>query len=174
MTAHTELLATKFQSVELQHTLFNFWPITNSRQTTPKPYITRPADQLQRAVERNEYGEAAHLIEAVQQLAGHFQSFVAIPKVAELSGRVATLQRAVQVPSGWSDRVLTLAFCIPILDNLESGSILLGAASRRFAIAHELNGCLWHCWLAQQTWKSLKTADVPCAPECLQGKLTYM
>ena len=56
-----------------------------------------PADQLQRAVERNEYREAAHLIEAVQQLAGHFQSFVAIPKVAELSGRVATLQRAVQV-----------------------------------------------------------------------------
>lgn len=59
----------------------------------------RIADQLQRAVERNEYGEAAHLIEAVQQLAGHFQSFVAIPKVAELSGRVATLQRAVQVTS---------------------------------------------------------------------------
>lgn len=61
--------------------------------------MRRPPDQLQRAVERNEYGEAAHLIEAVQQLAGHFQSFVAIPKVAELSGRVATLQRAVQVPS---------------------------------------------------------------------------
>ena len=54
-------------------------------------------DQLQRAVERNEYGEAAHLIEAVQQLAAHFHSFVAIPKVAELSTRVATLQRAVQV-----------------------------------------------------------------------------
>lgn len=51
-------------------------------------------------MERNEYGEAAHLIEAVQQLAGHFQSFVAIPKVAELSGRVATLQRAVQVSHG--------------------------------------------------------------------------
>ena len=65
--------------------------------------MRRPADQLQRAVERNEYGEAAHLIEAVQQLAGHFQSFVAIPKVAELSGRVATLQRAVQVPSRADD-----------------------------------------------------------------------
>ena len=54
------------------------------------------ADQLQRAVERNEYAECAQLIEAVQQLAGHFQSFVAIPKVAELSARVATLQRSVQ------------------------------------------------------------------------------
>ena len=48
-------------------------------------------------MEVNEYGEAAHLLEAVQQLAAHFQSFVSIPKVAELSGRVATLQRALQV-----------------------------------------------------------------------------
>lgn len=47
-------------------------------------------------MERNEYAECAQLIEAVQQLAGHFQSFVAIPKVAELSARVSTLQRSVQ------------------------------------------------------------------------------
>ena len=40
-----------------------------------------PADQLQRATERQEYAEAAHLLEAVQQLAGHFQSYVQIPKV---------------------------------------------------------------------------------------------
>ena len=57
------------------------------------------ADQLQRAVEVNEYGEAAHLLEAVQQLSQHFQSFVSIPKVAELSGRLATLQRALQARS---------------------------------------------------------------------------
>lgn len=55
------------------------------------------SDQLQRAVERNEYAESAQLIEAVQQLAAHFQSFVAIPKVAELSARVIALQRTVQV-----------------------------------------------------------------------------
>lgn len=42
----------------------------------------------------NDYGEAAHLLEAVQQLSAHFQSFVSIPKVAELSGRVGTLQKA--------------------------------------------------------------------------------
>ena len=56
------------------------------------------ADQLQRAVEVNEYAEAAHLLEAVQQLSQHFQSFVSIPKVAELGGRLTTLQRALQVP----------------------------------------------------------------------------
>ena len=54
------------------------------------------ADQLQRAVEVNEYAEAARLLEAVQQLSAHFQSFVSIPKVAELGGRVSTLRRALQ------------------------------------------------------------------------------
>ncbi len=39
------------------------------------------AEQLQRATERQEYSEAAHLLEAVQQLSAHFQSFAAIPKV---------------------------------------------------------------------------------------------
>lgn len=87
--------------------------LSESRTTTIKPnpqtsgcgVLTDPfcggggADQLQRAVERNEYAECAQLIEAVQQLAGHFQSFVAIPKVAELSARVATLQRSVQARS---------------------------------------------------------------------------
>ena len=45
----------------------------------------------------NEYAEAARLLEAVQQLSAHFQSFVSIPKVAELGGRVSMLQRALQV-----------------------------------------------------------------------------
>ena len=40
-----------------------------------------PADQLQLAVERHEYAEAAHLLEAVQQLSSHFQSYAHIPKV---------------------------------------------------------------------------------------------
>ena len=48
-------------------------------------------------MEVNEYAEAAHLLEAVQQLSQHFQSFVSIPKVAELGGRLTTLQRALQV-----------------------------------------------------------------------------
>lgn len=39
------------------------------------------ADQLQRAVERGEYAEAARLLEAVQQLAAHFASFGSVPKV---------------------------------------------------------------------------------------------
>lgn len=39
------------------------------------------ADQLQLAVERHEYAEAAHLLEAVQQLSSHFQSYAHIPKV---------------------------------------------------------------------------------------------
>ena len=60
-----------------------------------QPY--RNADQLQRAVERHEYSEAAHLVEAVQQLSMHFQSFAQIPKVAELAGRVSTLQRSLQM-----------------------------------------------------------------------------
>ena len=55
------------------------------------------ADQLQRAVERQEYSEAAHLLEAVQQLSMHFQSFAQIPKVAELGGRVSTLQKSLQM-----------------------------------------------------------------------------
>ena len=41
------------------------------------------ADQLQRAVERGEYAEAARLLEAVQQLAAHFQAFGSVPKVLE-------------------------------------------------------------------------------------------
>lgn len=55
------------------------------------------ADQLQRAVERQEYFEAAHLLEAVQQLSLHFQSFAQIPKVAELGGRLSTLQKSLQI-----------------------------------------------------------------------------
>ena len=49
-----------------------------------------PADQLQRATERQEYAEAAHLLEAVQQLAGHFQSYVQIPKVGPCGSSCAS------------------------------------------------------------------------------------
>ncbi len=71
--------------------------------------LQQPADQLQRAVEVNEYAEAARLLEAVQQLSAHFQSFVSIPKVAELGGRVSMLQRALQVlPLDPRDHTATL------------------------------------------------------------------
>lgn len=59
--------------------------------------LINAVDQLQRAVERQEYSEAAHLLEAVQQLSLHFQSFAQIPKVAELGGRVSTLQKSLQI-----------------------------------------------------------------------------
>ena len=53
----------------------------------------RLADQLQRAVERGEYAEAARLLEAVQQLAAHFQAFGSVPKVLRalpLSSRLSS------------------------------------------------------------------------------------
>lgn len=59
--------------------------------------LINAVDQLQRAVERQEYSEAAHLLEAVQQLSMHFQSFAQIPKVAELGGRVSSLQKSLQM-----------------------------------------------------------------------------
>ncbi|KAK9837632.1 hypothetical protein WJX74_001749 [Apatococcus lobatus] len=59
--------------------------------------LVTAVDQLQRSTERQEYGECAHLLEAVQQLAGHFSSFVQIPKVAELSGRLSALQKSLQM-----------------------------------------------------------------------------
>ena len=52
----------------------------------------RCAEQLQKAVELGDYGEAARLLEAVQQLAAHFKAFASIPKIAELSGRLAGLE----------------------------------------------------------------------------------
>lgn len=55
------------------------------------------ADQLQTAAERGEFGEAAHLVEAVQQLSAHFQGYASIPKVAELNGRLQALQASLQV-----------------------------------------------------------------------------
>ena len=48
-------------------------------------------------MERHEYAEAAHLLEAVQQLSSHFQSYVHIPKVAELKGRLTALERSLQI-----------------------------------------------------------------------------
>ncbi|KAK9820837.1 hypothetical protein WJX81_002519 [Elliptochloris bilobata] len=59
--------------------------------------LVNAVDQLQRAVERGEYAEAARLLEAVQQLAAHFAAFGAVPKVAELGGRVAALQTSLQL-----------------------------------------------------------------------------
>ncbi|CAL5224462.1 g7153 [Coccomyxa viridis] len=59
--------------------------------------LVNAVDQLQRAVERGEYAEAARLLEAVQQLAAHFQAFGSVPKVAELSGRVSALQMSLQL-----------------------------------------------------------------------------
>ena len=52
------------------------------------PGLSR-ADQLQRAVERGEYAEAARLLEAVQQLAAHFQAFGSVPKVRQPSDNKA-------------------------------------------------------------------------------------
>ncbi len=49
------------------------------------------ADQLQRAVERGEYAEAARLLEAVQQLAAHFRAFGSIPKVGQPSDKQGPL-----------------------------------------------------------------------------------
>lgn len=43
--------------------------------------VCTTTDQLQHAVERHEYGEAAQLLEAVQQLFAHFQSYGNVPKV---------------------------------------------------------------------------------------------
>ncbi|EFN54878.1 hypothetical protein CHLNCDRAFT_23940 [Chlorella variabilis] len=59
--------------------------------------LVNAVDQLQLAVERHEYAEAAHLLEAVQQLSSHFQSYVHIPKVAELKGRLTALERSLQI-----------------------------------------------------------------------------
>lgn len=65
------------------------------------------ADQLQLAVERHEYAEAAHLLEAVQQLSSHFQSYVHIPKVRrsreteELFSCAFYLHLCALPPAGW-------------------------------------------------------------------------
>lgn len=59
--------------------------------------LVNAVDQLQLSVERHEYGEAAHLLEAVQQLSSHFQSYTHIPKVAELKGRLTALERSLQI-----------------------------------------------------------------------------
>ena len=66
-----------------------------------------PADQLQRATERQEYAEAAHLLEAVQQLAGHFQSYVQIPKVGPCT--CSCLAHALVVGAAVHRKVLSAA-----------------------------------------------------------------
>jgi hypothetical protein len=71
--------------------------LATAGQLTSLPQPLPRADQLQLAVERHEYAEAAHLLEAVQQLSRHFQSYVHIPKVAELRGRLAALEKSLQI-----------------------------------------------------------------------------
>lgn len=56
-------------------------------------------DQLQLAVERHEFGEAAHLLGAVQQLSAHFRDYSHIPRVAEMRGRVAALEQSLRLAS---------------------------------------------------------------------------
>lgn len=53
----------------------------HEKKHRPQKSLSLCADQLQRAVERGEYAEAARLLEAVQQLAAHFQAFGSVPKV---------------------------------------------------------------------------------------------
>jgi hypothetical protein len=53
-------------------------------------------DQLQLAAERREFGEAAHLLGAVQQLAAHFKDYSHVPRVAEMRGRVAALEQSLR------------------------------------------------------------------------------
>lgn len=56
-------------------------------------------DRLQRASERREFDEAAHLLGAVQQLASHFAGLSQVPRVAEIRGRVAALEQALKSAS---------------------------------------------------------------------------
>lgn len=56
-------------------------------------------DQLQLAAERREFGEAAHLLGAVQQLAAHFKDYSHVPRVAEMRGRVAALEQSLRSTS---------------------------------------------------------------------------
>jgi len=53
-------------------------------------------DQLQLAAERREFGDAAHLLGAVQQLAAHFKEYSHVPRVAEMRGRVAALEQSLR------------------------------------------------------------------------------
>ena len=53
-------------------------------------------DQLQLAAERREFGDAAHLLGAVQQLAAHFKEYSHIPRIAEMRGRVAALEQSLR------------------------------------------------------------------------------
>lgn len=53
-------------------------------------------DQLQLAAERREFGEAAHLLGAVQQLSAHFKDYSHVPRVAEMRGRVAALEQSLR------------------------------------------------------------------------------
>jgi hypothetical protein len=56
-------------------------------------------DQLQLAAERREFGEAAHLLGAVKQLAAHFKDYSHVPRVAEMRGRVVALEQSLRSTS---------------------------------------------------------------------------
>lgn len=61
--------------------------------------LMNAVQQLQMAAERQQYSEAAHLLGAVQQLSAHFRSYIHIPRVAEIRGRVAALEKSLRLTS---------------------------------------------------------------------------
>lgn len=61
--------------------------------------LINAVDQLQLAVERHEFGEAAHLLGAVQQLSSNFKDYSHVPRVAEMRGRVAALEQSLRLSS---------------------------------------------------------------------------
>jgi vacuolar protein sorting-associated protein 53 len=76
-------------------------------------------DQLQLAAERREFGEAAHLLGAVQQLAAHFKEYSHVPRVAEMRGRVAALEQSLRGTSLREFELLGEDFSSPaLLDRL--------------------------------------------------------
>jgi vacuolar protein sorting-associated protein 53 len=58
--------------------------------------LVAAVDRLQLAAERREFDEAAHLLGAVQQLAAHFTAYAHVPRIAEMRGRVATLEQSLR------------------------------------------------------------------------------
>lgn len=56
-------------------------------------------EQLQLAAERHDFKESGQLLGAVQQLAVHFKGYSHIPRIAELNGRVSTLEQSLRVAS---------------------------------------------------------------------------
>ncbi|KAG7673354.1 hypothetical protein Ndes2526B_g03205 [Nannochloris sp. 'desiccata'] len=91
-------------------------------------------DQLQLAAERREFGEAAHLLGAVQQLAAHFKDYSHVPRVAEMRGRVAALEQSLRGTSLREFELLGEDFPSPsLLDRLRdccAVTAAVGSAAR--------------------------------------------